>query len=95
VITALRAVRGSASARIDDQQELAQVTFTLIDITVAVLLREGQETSRTGDETRADAIKWLEAQAPRAEGELLESGAVFNPDASVLRSGEPAEEVPR
>jgi hypothetical protein len=36
---------------------------------------------------RAEAIEWLEAQAAHTEIELLESGVVFNPAASVLRTG--------
>jgi len=90
VITALRAVRERLRgqricARTNDPGELARAAFMLIDITVAVLLREGQAAGRTEDQARAAAISWLETQAGHAEIELLESGAVFNPDASVLK----------
>ena len=36
---------------------------------------------------RAEAIEWLEAQAAHTEIELLDSGVVFNPAASVLGAG--------
>jgi len=99
VMTALSAVRERLHgqricARTNDPGELARVLFMLIDLTVAVMLRDGQDASRTKDEARADAIEWLEAQAAYAEIQLLESGAVFNPDASVLRYGEPGEKGP-
>ena len=79
VITALRAVRERLrgqriSARADDPEALARVAFMLIDITVAVMLRERQEAGRAEDEARADAIEWLEAQVARTEIEMLESG---------------------
>jgi hypothetical protein len=90
VITALWAVRERLRgqrirARTNDPGELARAAFMLIDITVAVLLREGQAAGRTEEEARAAAISWLEAQAGHAEIKLLESGAVFNPDGSVLK----------
>jgi hypothetical protein len=90
VITALRAVRERLRgqricARTNDPDELARAAFMLIDITVAVLLQEGQAAGRTEDQARAAAIRWLETQAGHAEIALLESGAVFNPDASVLK----------
>jgi len=96
VITALRAVRERLrgqriSARADDPEALARVAFMLIDITVAVMLRERQEAGRTEDEARADAIEWLEAQVAHTEIELLESGAVFNPATPVLGYGIPEE----
>jgi len=95
-ITALRAVRERLrgqriSARADDPEALARVAFMLIDITVAVMLRERQEAGRTEDEARADAIEWLEAQVAHTEIEILESGAVFNPATSVLGYGVPGE----
>jgi hypothetical protein len=97
VITALRAVRERVrgqriSARTDDPQALARVVFTLIDITVAVMLRERREAGRTEDEARADAIEWLDAQLAHTEIELLESGAVFNPATSVLGYGAAGEQ---
>jgi len=96
VITALRAVRERLrgqriSARADDPEALARVAFMLIDITVAVMLRERQEAGRTEDEARADAIEWLETQVAHTEIELLESGAVFNPATPVLGYGIPEE----
>jgi hypothetical protein len=83
VITAQLAVRERLRgqricARTDDPEQLAQVAFMLIDVTVAVLLRAGEEAGRTEGEARADAIRWLEAQAAHTEIELLESGAVFS-----------------
>src|SRR6266699_5667711 len=96
VITALRAVRERLrgqriSARADDPEAVARVAFMLIDITVAVMLRERQEAGRTEDEARADAIEWLETQVAHTEIELLESGAVFNPATPVLGYGIPEE----
>src|SRR5690349_5324159 len=96
VLTALRAVRERLCgqricARTDNPEALARVVFMLVDITVAVLLRERQEAGRTEDEARADAITWLDAQAACAEMDLLESGAVFNLATPVLGSGAPAE----
>ena len=64
----------------------------LIDITVAVVLRERQEAGRTEDEARADALEWLDAQLAHTEIELLESGAVFNPATSVLGHGAAGEQ---
>src|SRR6266480_7330323 len=95
-ITALRAVRERLrgqriSARADDPEALARVAFMLVDITVAVMLRERQEAGRTEDEARADAIEWLEAQVAHTEIEMLESGVVFNPATSVLGYGVPGE----
>jgi hypothetical protein len=94
VITALGAVRERLrghriSARTDDPQALARLVFMLIDIAVAVLLRQGQEAGRTDYEARADAIEWVTAQVARMEIELLESGAVFSPAGSVLGYGRP------
>lgn len=94
VITALGAVRERLrghriSARTDDPEALARLVFMLIDIAVAVLLRQSQEAGRTADEARADAIEWVTAQVAHMEIELLESGAVFNPAASVLGFGGP------
>ena len=94
VITALGAVRERLRghricARTDDPEALARLLFMLIDIAVAVLLRQGQEAGRTEYEARADAIEWVSAQLARMEIELLESGAVYNPAASVLGSGGP------
>lgn len=91
-ITALGAVRERLrgqriSARTDDPEALARAAFMLVDIAAAVLLRQGQEAGRTEDEARGDAIHWMEAQASNMEIELLESGAVFNPAASVLGCG--------
>lgn len=91
-ITALAAVRERLrgqriSARTDDPEALARVTFMLIDIAAAVLLRQCQEAGRTEDEARADAIQWMAAQAANMEIELLESGAVFSPAGSVLGYG--------
>jgi hypothetical protein len=91
-ITALTAVRERLrgrciSARTDDPEALARVSFMLIDIAAAVLLRQCQEAGRTEDEARADAIAWVAAQVDHMEIELLESGAVFNPAASVLGYG--------
>ena len=96
VIAALGAVRERLcgqriSARTDDPEELARAVFMLIDIAVAVLLRHGQEAGLSEGEARAAAIGWVEAQAARMEIELLESGAVFNPAASVLGYGDPAQ----
>lgn len=98
-ITALRAVgqrlRGQRiSARTEDPQALARAAFLLIDITVAVMLAARQEAGRTEEEARAEAIEWLDAQAAHAEIELLESGAVFNPAASVLGYGAPGADRP-
>ncbi len=89
VITALGAVRERLrgqriSARTDDPEALARLVFMLIDVAVAVLLRQCREAGRTEAEARADAIKWVEAQVGHMEIELLESGAVYNPAASVL-----------
>ena len=94
MITALGAVRERLrgqriSARTDDPEALARLAFMLIDIAVAVLLRQSQEAGRTADEARADAIEWVTAQVAHMEIELLESGAVFNPAASVLGFGGP------
>ena len=94
VITALGAVRERLrghriSARTDDPEALARLVFMLIDIAVAVLLGDRQMAGRTEDEARADAIEWVTAQVAHMEIELLESGAVFNPAASVLGSGGP------
>jgi hypothetical protein len=91
-ITALTAVRERLrgrciSARTDDPEALARVAFMLIDIAAAALHRQCQEAGRTEDEARADAIRWMEGQAAHMEIELLESGAVFNPAASVLGYG--------
>lgn len=92
VIAALGAVRERLRgericARTDDPDALARVVFMLIDITVAVLMRHYQQTGLTEGEARAAAIGWAEAQAAGMEIELLESGAVFSPAASVLGSG--------
>jgi hypothetical protein len=92
VITALEAVRERLRgqricARTDDPEALARVAFMLIDVAVAVLLRQGQEAGLTEGEARAAAIVWAEAQAARMEVELLESGAVFSPAGSVLGHG--------
>ena len=92
VLTALRAVRERLrgqriSARTDDPQALARVVFMLIDITVAVMLAERLEAGRTEEEARAEAMEWLDAQAAHTEIELLDSGIVFNPAASVLGMG--------
>ena len=73
--------------RTDDPQALTRVVFTLIDITVAVMLAERLEAGRTEEEARAEAIEWLDAQAAHTEIELLDSGVVFNPAASVLGTG--------
>jgi hypothetical protein len=91
-ITALTAVRERLrgqriSARTDDPDALARVAFMLIDLAAAVLLRQCQEAGRTEDEARADAIHCMDGQAAHMEIELLESGAVFNPAASVLAYG--------
>jgi hypothetical protein len=96
VITALGAVRERLrgqriSARTDDPEALARAAFMLIDIAVAVLLRRWQEAGLTEGEARVAAIGWVEAQAALMEIELLESGAVFNPAASVLGYGDPAQ----
>jgi hypothetical protein len=92
-ITALAAMRERLrgqriSARTDDPQALARVTLMLIDIAVVVLLRQYRMDGRAEDEARADAIDWVAAQVGYMEIELLESGAVFNPAASVLGHGE-------
>ncbi len=94
MITALEGVRDRLrgrriSARTDDPEALARLVFMLIDIAVAVLLRQGQEAGRTEDEARAEAIGWVAAQVAHMETELLELGAVYNPAASVLGSGGP------
>jgi hypothetical protein len=93
-IMALAAVRERLrgqriSARTDDPEALARLVFMLIDIAVAVLLRQRQDAGRTEHEARADAIEWVSAHVARMEIELLESGAVYNPAASVLGSGPP------
>jgi hypothetical protein len=92
VITALGAVRERLrgeriSARTGDPEALARVVFMLIDIAVAVLLRQYQETGLTEGEARAAAIGWAEAQVASMEIELLESGAVFSPAGSVVGHG--------
>jgi hypothetical protein len=96
VITVLGAVRERLrgqriSARTDDPEALARVAFMLIDIAVAVLLRQYQEAGFTEGEAHAAAIGWAEAQAAHMEIQLLESGAVFNPAASVLGYGDPGQ----
>ena len=93
VITALEAVRERLrgqriSARTDDPEALARAVFMLIDIAVAALVRHWREAGLTEGEARAAAIGWVEAQTAHMEVELLESGAVFNPAASVLGHGE-------
>jgi hypothetical protein len=93
VITTLAAVRERLrgqciSTRTDDPEALARAVFVLIDIAVAVLVRHWQEAGLTEGEARAAAIGWAEAQAAHMEIELLESGAVFNPAASVLGYGD-------
>lgn len=92
VITALEAVRERLRgqrirARTDDPEGLARVAFMLIDVAVAVLLRQYQDAGLTEGEARAAAIGWVEAQADHMEVELLESGAVFSPAGSVLGHG--------
>lgn len=91
-ITALAAVRERLRgqrirARTDDPEALARVAFMLTDIAVSVLLRQYHQAGLTEGEAHVAAVGWVEAQTARMEIELLESGAVFNPAASVLGSG--------